>query len=571
MNLLGRLKLRTKLALLLGLSLLSTIALIGVGGSLMHQRMVADRVAKLQAVVDVTVSMAQALESQVAAQKLTREQAVEQIKAAIHAMRFDGPWGYVFVQATDGTLLIHGTNPALEGKAPTGRDSRGRLTSDLIKDALSRADAGEIEYDFVRPGTTLPVPKLGYVRRFAPWQMVFAAGAYIDDIEADFRSLILQLGATGLLLAVVTVVLAWLINSDITRPLARLKAAMERLANGDVAAEVPGTGRKDEVGAMASAVLVFKDNMVTANRLAAEEANRRALGEADKRAAIQRMTQAIEAETHAAMEQIGGRTGELAQIAERMTRSAERTGASAQTATEAAGQAVVNVQSVAGAADDLAASIREVGIQVTQSTAIVGRAVEAGAETRKTIELLNVQVGQIGEVADIIGEIAAKTNLLALNATIEAARAGDAGKGFAVVASEVKALATQTARSTEQIGRHIGEVRRATGASVAAVGRIEQTITEINAVVASIAAAVEHQGAATTEIAQNVTGTSAAANAMSGRTTDLAREASDTGQCAAQVLDSSTALSNAVTELRQSMIRVVRGSTAELDRAQATG
>jgi methyl-accepting chemotaxis protein len=571
MKLLGRFKLRTKLALLLGLSLLSTVVLIGVGGSLMHQRMAADRVAKLQAVVDVTVSMAQALDSQVAARTLTREQAVEQIKAAIHAMRFDGASGYVYVQATDGTLLIHGTNPALEGKAPTGRDSRGRLTSDLIKETLSRADAGEIEYDFVRPGATLPVPKLAYVRRFAPWQMVFVAGAYVDDIAVDYRSLIKRLGATGLLLAVVTMVLAWLINSDITQPLARLKAAMERLANGDVAAEVPGTGRGDEVGAMASAVLVFKDNMVTANRLAAAEADRRAVSEADKRAAIQRMTETIEAETHAAMEQIGGRTGDLAQIAERMTRSAERTGASAHTATAAAGQALVSVQSVAGAAEELAGSIREISSRVAQSTAIVGRAVEAGDETRKTIEALNKQVGQIGEVANIIGDIAAKTNLLALNATIEAARAGDAGKGFAVVASEVKALATQTARSTEQITRHIGEVRRATSESVAAVGRIEQTITEIDTIVGSIAAAVQQQGAATAEIAHNVTGGSNAATAMSDRTTELAREAADTGQCAAEVLGSSTALNTAVTELRQSMIRVVRGSTAELDRARATG
>src|SRR6185437_3442066 len=118
--------------------------------------------------------------------------------------------------------------------------------------------------------------------------------------------------------------------------------------------------------------------------------------------------------------------------------------------------------------------------------------------------MLNERVAEIGAVAEIIGEIAAKTNLLALNATIEAARAGDAGKGFAVVASEVKALATQTARSTEEITRHIGEVRTATGASVAAVGRIEQTIGEINAIAGSIAAAVEEQGAATAEIARNV-------------------------------------------------------------------
>src|SRR5207248_5333196 len=141
---------------------------------------------------------------------------------------------------------------------------------------------------------------------------------------------------------------------------------------------------------------------------------------------------------------------------------------------------------VASAAEQLAASIHEIGGQVEHSAAVVARAVDAGRETRETIGALNDEVARIGAVADMIGEIAAKTNLLALNATIEAARAGDAGKGFAVVASEVKQLATQTARSTEEITRHIAQVRTATGASVAAVGRIEQTITEINAIAGSI-------------------------------------------------------------------------------------
>ena len=126
---------------------------------------------------------------------------------------------------------------------------------------------------------------------------------------------------------------------------------------------------------------------------------------------------------------------------------------------------------------------------------MVGRAVAAGGEARGKMEALNAQVDRIGAVANMIGEIAARTNLLALNATIEAARAGDAGKGFAVVASEVKLLATQTARSTEEITRHIGDVRSATDASVAAVGRIEQTIGEINAIAGTIAAAVQEQGA----------------------------------------------------------------------------
>ena len=179
----------------------------------------------------------------------------------------------------------------------------------------------------------------------------------------------------------------------------------------------------------------------------------------------------------------------------------------------------------------------------------------AGAETRTTIEALNEQVGRIGAVADMIGEIAAKTNLLALNATIEAARAGEAGKGFAVVASEVKALATQTARSTQEIAEHIAQVRSATGVSVAAVVRIEQTIGEIDAIAGSIAAAVEQQGAATAEIARNVAETASAANEMTSHATEVSAEAEQTGRHAADVCNDAAGLNAAVGELRHSVIR----------------
>ena len=221
---------------------------------------------------------------------------------------------------------------------------------------------------------------------------------------------------------------------------------------------------------------------------------------------------------------------------------------------------------MASAAEELATSIREISGQVSQSNEVVGRAVAAGSGTRAKMEALNEQVGRIGAVADMISEIAAETNLLALNATIEAARAGDAGKGFAVVASEVKQLATQTARSTEQIGRHIGEVRAATAASVASVGQIEQTIGAISAITSSIAAAVEEQGAATAEIARNVSETAAAADTMTNRINEVSTEAGQTGHRAADVLDSTHAMSTAVEGLRRAVINMVRTSSAEVDR-----
>jgi methyl-accepting chemotaxis protein len=195
--------------------------------------------------------------------------------------------------------------------------------------------------------------------------------------------------------------------------------------------------------------------------------------------------------------------------------------------------------------------------------------VTAGTETRTTIVALNNEVEQIGAVADMIREIAAKTNLLALNATIEAARAGDAGKGFAVVASEVKALAMQTARSTEDIARHIAQVRAATGASVSAVAQIDQTIAEISQIANAIAAAVNQQEAATAAIARNVAETADAANAMTSRTSDVSNEAAGTGRHATDLRDNAVALNSAVTELRESVIKVVQTSTAKLDRRKS--
>ena len=294
---------------------------------------------------------------------------------------------------------------------------------------------------------------------FSPWRMVFIAGAWIDDVDAAFRESLIQLGLIGGAVLIVSLLLAWLVNSDIAHALGNLKGAMEDLVQGDLTASIPGTSRADEVGSMAMAVLVFRDHMVKRNQMAAEQADGQR-ADAEKRAALINMAETIETQTAEGLGEILRRTVAMTATASEMSASAARTGASADNAAAAAGHAMANAQAVAGAAEQLAASIREIGGQVTLSTALVGRAVAVGRETRATIEALNQEVAQIGSVADMIREIAARTNLLALNATIEAARAGNAGKGFAVVANEVKQLATQTARSTADIARHIGKVPR---------------------------------------------------------------------------------------------------------------
>jgi methyl-accepting chemotaxis protein len=365
---------------------------------------------------------------------------------------------------------------------------------------------------------------------------------------------------------VIGLLLAVLIGRGISRPIIALTGAMRQLADGNLDAAIPNAARRDELGEMARAVEVFKNNSVEMCRLQTQQAEERQRAEQEKRTALARMADTIETETGMALEQIRRRTVAMTATADAMSGSAQRTGHAAETAAGAAALTTANAQTVASAADELSASIREIGAQVSESGAVVGRAVAAGAKTRTTIEALNQEVEQIHVVADMIGEIAARTNLLALNATIEAARAGEAGKGFAVVANEVKQLATQTAHSTAEIARHIGQVRSATGAAVEAVVGIEHTITEISAIAGSIAAAVEQQGAATAEIARNVSGTAQAAHEMTARTAEVSTEASDTGRRAADVRENAVGLNASIEELGHLVIRVVRTSIPDSDR-----
>ena len=255
----------------------------------------------------------------------------------------------------------------------------------------------------------------------------------------------------------------------VVHPIRILTSVMRRLAGGDNSLAIPAADRADEVGQMAQAVLVFKEQAIDNERMKEQAERQRAEAETAKRQALEGMAATVEKETRGAVDTVAVHTQKMDTTAAEMAHSAAQVGADAQSVAAAAQQALSNAQTVAAAAEELAASIREITTQVMQANTVTAHAVKTGATARETILLLSDSVEQIGKVVTLINDIAGQTNLLALNATIEAARAGEAGKGFAVVANEVKNLATQTARSTEEITRQINEIRSTTTRAVEAV------------------------------------------------------------------------------------------------------
>jgi methyl-accepting chemotaxis protein len=368
-----------------------------------------------------------------------------------------------------------------------------------------------------------------------------------DDISKALTTVLASIVAMfGLVLT-----LGIFVGRAVSTPVKIMTRVMGELSSGNERVDVPYQNRRDEIGAMASAVDVFKTSMIEAEQLRAGQAEVELRQAEQRRADMHRLAKEFEADVGEIVVSVSSASTELEASAGALATNAERAQTLANTVASASQEASTNVQSVSSATEELSSTVTEISRQVQASAQMASNAVNQARMTTERVSTLSAAATRIGDVIDLINTIAGQTNLLALNATIEAARAGEAGRGFAVVASEVKALAEQTAKATDEIGQQISNMQAATDESVHAIRDIYYTIEQLAEISSTIASAVEEQGATTQEISRNIQQAAKGTELVSSNIRDVQRGATDTGSSSAKVLLAAQSLSLESNRLKQ--------------------